>query len=290
LKNFEYYYPNSLTEACALLEGKGEGARALAGGQSLIPIMKLGLSDVTCVVDLKRIPDLSYIRKEGSELVIGALATHSEVAHSELLRSILPLISETARKIGHVQIRNRGTIGGSLCHADPSADLPPTMLTLNATLVVQNKDGRARTIRASDFFRGVFSTALEKGEILREVRIQIPPSGSKYSFQKLTMPTGGFALVLASTMLHIEASVCKSARVSIGGVTEKPFRATMTESALTDKKLSDLDERAILSAAHMATQDVKLMEGLEYPKELVVRLTTAATRRSIADALGSEMH
>jgi carbon-monoxide dehydrogenase medium subunit len=281
LKNFEYFAPQTLLEACALLDERGEGARALAGGQSLIPIMKLGLANVTCVVDLKKIPNLNSITRSGNEVVIGALATHSDVASSEMVRNTVPLLAETARKIGHAQIRNRGTIGGSLCHSDPSADLPPTMLSLEANFVLQRKDGRTRKVRASDFFHGVFSTALERGELLREVRIPIPAEESGYSFQKLVMPRGGFAMVLVSTLLHVERGIYRNAAVSIGGVTEVPFRATGTENALIGKKVGD---QTVSSAASLSLENVTIMQGLEYPTELITKLVLTTTRRSLADA------
>jgi aerobic carbon-monoxide dehydrogenase medium subunit len=283
LRNFEYYAASSLQEACTLLEDGGEGARALAGGQSLIPLMKIGLTDISRIVDLKKIPGLSYIRIEGNELAIGALCTHDEVAHSDILKGRAPLISETARKIGHSQIRNRGTFGGSLCHADPSADLLPTMLTLDATMVLQNSHGGTRKIRALDFFKGAFSTALERGELLQEVRIPTPPAGTMYSFQKLSMPIGGFALVLASTLLELEGELCKKAKISIGGVTEIPFRAFTTERALTGQSLGDA--KKINWAADLATENVKLMDGLGYPKELTARLVRTGTRRGLKEAL-----
>lgn len=290
LRNFEYYSPSSLSEACTLLEENGEGARALAGGQSLIPIMKLGLADITCIVDLKRIQDLSYIRREGNELAIGSLATHTEVSASDLVMSQCPLLSETAKKIGHVQIRNRGTVGGSLCHSDPSADYPPTMLTLNATFVAQRGDSKTRRIKASDFFKGVFSTSLEKGELLKEVRIPTPPAGSKYSFQKLMMPKGGFALVLVSTMINFEGNLAGNTAVSIGGVTETPFRATKVEENLLNRTRSDLNERVVATAAARALENVELSDGLEYPRDLVSKLVVTTTKHSIVNALGSGQH
>lgn len=290
LQNFEYYSPSSLSEACTLLAERGEGAKALAGGQSLIPIMKLGLADITCIVDLKRIPGLSYIRREGNELAIGALATHTEVAASDLVISQCPLLSETAKKIGHVQIRNRGTIGGSLCHSDSSADYPPTMLTLNATFVAQGRDGKSRSIKASDFFKGIFSTSLEKGELLKEVRIPIPPAGSRYSFQKLPMPKGGFALVLVSTMINFEGDFARSAAVSVGGVTETPFRSTLIEQNFVGKTKSDLNEPVITTVSAKAIENVKLSEGLDYPRDLVSKLVVTTTKRSIVNALGSGQH
>ena len=229
MKEFQYFTPDSLDQACQILKER-EGAKVLAGGQSLIPVMKMGLSDISSIVDLKKIANLSYIRRENNENAIGALTTHSEIARSELLRAYLPMLAETASKIGHTQIRNRGTIGGSICHADPAADLPATALALDATMVLQRGNSQ-RQIKANQFFKGVFETALEKGELLREIRFEIP-RGASSAFLKLTLPIGGFALVVVSCLLWIEGDNCKQSSIAIGGVTETPFRARKSEEYL----------------------------------------------------------
>ncbi len=167
IKAFEYYAPDSIKEAIDLLRKYGDKAKILAGGQSLIPIMKLGLSDFEHLIDLKRISDMNYIKDTGKDsIAIGALAKHAEVENSSILAENCPLLCETAKLIGHPQIRNKGTIGGSLCHCDPSADLLPTIVALDATLKVEGPS-ETKTFSTEEFFKGVFSTALGPSEILK---------------------------------------------------------------------------------------------------------------------------
>lgn len=283
LKNFQYFAPHSIEEACMLLEKNVGESRPLAGGQSLIPLMKLGLADVKSIVDLKKIPNLDYVRKEDNQLAIGALTTHSELVDSDVLSMFLPLLADTARAIGHPQIRNRGTIGGSISHCDPSADYPPTLVTLDAKMVTRKTKGRERLIRADDFFKGVFETSLEEGELLTEIRVPIPPQGSRYSYQKLVMPNGGFAMVLVSVMLIMERNVCKNAKITVGGVTEHPFRATMSEETLVDK---NLDYMSVISASsNHVLDDVEVMSGIEYPHQLVEKMVRVYTRRALTSAI-----
>lgn len=280
MKEFQYFTPSTLEQACQILKEQ-EGAKVLAGGQSLIPVMKLGMSDISSIVDLKKIANLSYIRKESNEIAIGALTTHSEIAKSEIIRSDLPLLAETAGKIGHTQIRNRGTIGGSICHADPAADLPATTLALNATMVLQ-KDNSQRQVKADQFFKGVFETAVEKGELLKEIRFEIP-RGSSSAFLKLTLPIGGFALVVVSCLLWLEGDNCTKASIAIGGVTETPFRATGSEEYLKGQRLDD--NRITGAAAEKSLDGISIMQGLGYPQDYIERMVKVETKRAIRLAL-----
>ena len=279
MKEFQYFTPSTLEQACQILKEQ-EGAKVLAGGQSLIPVMKLGLSDISSIVDLKKIANLLYIRKDSNEIAIGALTTHSEISRSELLRSELPLLAETAGKIGHTQIRNRGAIGGSLSHADPAADLPATTLALDATMVLQ-KDNSQRKVKADQFFKGVFETALEKGELLKEVRFEIP-KGSSRAFLKLTLPIGGFALVVVSCLLWLKGDQCEKSSIAIGGVTETPFRAGASEEYLKGQRL---DDNRIAGAAEKSLEGISIMQGLGYPEEYVEKMIKVETKRAIRLAL-----
>src|SRR5437667_9638956 len=166
---FDYVRPNTLDEALALL-AQNEDAKILAGGHSLIPAMKLRLAQPPLLIDLGRIKDLSYIREEGGQIRLGAMTTHYEIESSDLLKKICPLLPEGAGHIGDVQVRNKGTIGGSVAHSDPAGDWPAAVIALNAELVVASKSGE-RSIKADDFFVELMTTALEPGEILRELRI-----------------------------------------------------------------------------------------------------------------------
>jgi CO/xanthine dehydrogenase FAD-binding subunit len=252
-----YCKPESLDEACSLLERFGDNARIIAGGQSLIPLLKLNLVQLGYVIDLKRVPGLSYIElknmanktmeegnsvssattrfEQSATLCVGALTTYSEIQQSAVVKRNCPLLIDAVREIGHPQIRNRGTIGGSLCHSDPSADLIPTILTLNAQLVTVSKGGLTRTIDAKDFFAGPFSTSLRHGEILKEIRIPIRSMpGVGYSFKKFTLGHGSFPLVVVSIIVSCDDDYqCNDCAIAVAGVAEKPFRCKNAENVLT---------------------------------------------------------
>ncbi|MCL5067888.1 MAG: FAD binding domain-containing protein [Thaumarchaeota archaeon] len=192
INSFKYCAPTTLEEACSFLYDQGEEAKLLAGGQSLIPLLKLNLIKPRYVVDLKRIPDLSFISLDQSEdaLEIGALTTHSEIVRSSLVCHFTPLLAETALGIGHPLIRNRGTIGGSLCHCDPAADYCPTMLVLEAEMTVVGSGGVTRTVSSKDFIKGTFETDLRRGELLKKVRIKNSNKENEatgYSIKKLKL-------------------------------------------------------------------------------------------------------
>ncbi len=182
--SFEYHAPKNLEEAFRLLERHGDEAKLLAGGHSLLPMMKLRLAAPRFVIDLGRLKGLNYIREEQGMIAVGALTTHAEVEHSSLLRAKCPLLSESAAAIGDVQVRNRGTIGGSLAHADPAADYPAAILALDALMALQSSSG-SRTVSASEFFVDMLTTQLRPGEILTEVRVPIIAKGSGAAYCKL---------------------------------------------------------------------------------------------------------
>ena len=235
---FEYFAPKSLEDALRLVERHGDEAKLLAGGQSLIPLMKLRLSAPRYVVDIGRIRSLRSIREEGGWLVIGALSTHHDVESSEMVRLMAPLLAETASEIGDVQVRNRGTIGGSLSHSDPAADYPAAMLAVEAQIVAATSSG-ARTIPAGEFFLDLMTTQLRPGEILTEVRIPRLPERSGSAYRKLHQPASGFALAGAAVRVTLdEAGKIASAAIGITGVAVRPFRATAAEAMLTGKKPS----------------------------------------------------
>src|SRR5213594_2643088 len=188
---FDYARANSLEEALTLL-AQNEDAKILAGGHSLIPAMKLRLAQPPLLVDIGRIKDLSYVREENGQIRVGAATTHYQIESSDLLKNICPLLPDCASHIGDVQVRNKGTIGGSLAHSDPAGDWPAAILALNSELVVVSKNGE-RTIKADDFFVDLLTTALEPGEILREIRIK--SNGAGQAYMKMPHPASGFAVV-----------------------------------------------------------------------------------------------
>ncbi|MBI4466364.1 MAG: xanthine dehydrogenase family protein subunit M [Acidobacteria bacterium] len=281
--SFEYFAPRSLEEALQLLAHHGTEAKLLAGGHSLLPMMKLRLATPRTLIDLGRIRGLSYIREDGGRISIGAMTTHAEVESSELLRRRAPLLPETAAEIGDVQVRNRGTLGGSLAHADPAADYPAALLALDAECVLTSQKG-TRTVVAKDFFVDMLTTALQAGEILTEVRFAAdsPRTGSAY--RKLHHPASGFAIVGVAARLTLDATG-KGSAVSVGitGVAPKPYRATGVERGLLGQTL---DAKRIAEASAQATRGVEPLSDLQASARYRAAMAAVFTRRALAAALG----
>ena len=233
---FRYYRARSLQEALDLLNGAAANGKLLAGGQSLIPLLNLRLARPEALIDLNPIPGLSYIRSEGKEIAIGALTRHREMEFSPLLAKELPILVEAIAQIGHPAIRNRGTLGGSLAHADPAAELTCVLTALDARLVAAAPNGE-RVIRAEDFFVGFYATALSDQEILKEVRIPLDRRPVGWSFLEFVRRHGDFALSEASVLLFAEDSSdrCTSARVVVGGSVERPLRVEGVEKLIQDE-------------------------------------------------------
>ena len=252
--SFDYYAAHSVEEAIALLHEHGDEAKLLAGGQSLIPAMKLRLAGPQTIVDLGQVPGLEGIRVDGDRLVIGALTLHADVAADPLVQQHLPGLAEAAGVIGDLQVRNRGTIGGSVAHADPKADFPVILAALDASVVVVGADG-ARTLSVADFFVDFFTTALEPDEVLTEIQVPLPPPGTGTAYAKLGHPASGYVVVSAGALMTCDASGrCTAARVAIGGLGSTPLRATATEAALVGQVLTP---EAIVAAAAHATADIE---------------------------------
>lgn len=238
-KRFDYFAPESLQEAISILR-ENEDAKVLAGGQSLIALMKLRLAAPQVLVDLNRVKeDLSYIREEKNYLAIGAMATHDSVENSEVIMQKFTLLNDAASKIGDQQVRNRGTIGGSCCHADPAADLPTALTALNPTFVAVGPAG-IREISYSDFFVDTFTTSLAKGEILTEIRIPYLEQRSGSAYIKHSRREGDFAIVGVGAVLTLDRSgSCKDVRISLGAVAPTPIRASKAEKYLMGKKITE---------------------------------------------------
>ena len=275
---FDYLAPQTLDEAVRLLGEHTDEAKILAGGHSLIPAMKLRLAMPQILIDLGRIRDLSYIREEGGQIRIGAMTTYYEIESSERLREICPLLPETAAQIGDVQVRNKGTIGGSLAHSDPAADLPAAIIALGAEMVAVGANGE-RVIKADDFFVDLMTTALEPGEILREIRVPIPESGSLQTYAKMPQPASGFAVVgVAVNITRDQGGVCRAAGIGVTGVASKAYRATASEKALVGKSL---DEQAINAAAAAVTDGVSINADLFASEEYRKHLAEVYARRAL---------
>jgi aerobic carbon-monoxide dehydrogenase medium subunit len=222
---FEYEVAESPEHAVELLGQHGEDAKLLAGGHSLLPLMKLRLAAPSVLVDLGRLRDLAYVRDAGDTLAVGALATHDQLHHDPLLRQHCPLLSHTAGEIGDPQVRHRGTIGGSVAHADPASDLPTVLLALDAELVVRGPDGE-RTIPVGSFYQGLFTSALGPRDLLTEIRV--PKTGARgWSYQKFSTRAQDWAIVGVAAVTHDG-----SAAVALTNMGETPLRATAVEQAL----------------------------------------------------------
>ena len=246
--DFEYFCPVNLEEALALLvEHKDRNPKLLAGGQSLLPIMKLGLSTPDVIIDLKHIPSLSYIRMDGSAFKIGALTRHVDICESKELRDSCPMLPSAAEGIGHQLIRARGTIGGSLMHCDPRADYLIALMALEASVVVQGIHGE-RIIPITEFVRGPFETTVGPDEIMVEVSIPRCEDNGMESLSKFEIGHGDFGLAFVATRVWIERDICKRSVVYVSGIEEFPTRLLELESYLQNRRFDDTLNNAIDSS------------------------------------------
>lgn len=273
---FEYHRPATLAEAIALLSRHGDDARVLAGGHSLVPAMKLRLVEPRVLVDVSRIEELRGIAEAGGEIVIGAATTHAELAASSLLAAKCPLINEAALHIGDVQVRNRGTIGGSLAHADPAADWPPVVLALDAELEIAGSNG-LRRVGASAFFKGLMQTAIGSGEVLRAIRVK--PTGKSVAYVKTEQKASGFAMCGVAAVVDAGA---RRAAVGITGIAENAYRATEVEKALTG---TELTADRIAAASEFAAAGIQPLGDMHGSAAYRAHLARVNTRRALARAL-----
>jgi aerobic carbon-monoxide dehydrogenase medium subunit len=280
---FEYHAASSVDEALKLLGQYGDDAKLLAGGHSLIPALKLRLQSVGHLIDLGRISGLDGIKEAGGKIAIGALATHYSIETSKLLRDKCPLLSECAGYIGDVQVRNRGTIGGSLSHADPAADYPAAVLALEAEIEATSSKGK-RTIAADGFFVDMLTTSLQPGEIVTEVRVPVTAAkGTGTAYLKVLQPASGFAIVGVAALVTLDGSgKASKVRVGVTGAAVKAFRAKDTEAALTGKAA---DDSAIAAAAEKATNNVETSGDIFASPEYRAHLTRVYARRALAEAV-----
>ena len=278
---FDYVAAKSLDEALSLLAKNKDNAKILAGGHSLIPAMKLRLAQPQVLIDLGRIKDLAYIREEKGQLRIGAMTTHYQIESSERLKAICPLLPEAATHLGDLQVRNKGTIGGSLAHADPGADWPAAIIALGAELVVATGKGE-RVIKADEFFVDLFTTALQPGEILKEIRITPPTGKVGQSYVKVRQPASGYAMVgIAVTLTKDAKGACQAAGIGVTGVAAKPYRESGVEKAL---KGSSLDAKTIGAAAAWVAEGIDATSDLFASAEYRKHLAKIYARRAIETA------
>jgi len=277
---FDHIAPATLDEAIQALVAYGEEARLLAGGHSLLPLMKLRLASPKLLIDLSRIPGLAGITEEGDRIVIGALSTHYQIESSKLLKEKCPLLSQTAGLIGDVQVRNRGTIGGSLAHADPAADISAAVLALGAEFRARGAQGE-RWLKAEEFFLGLMTTALHPAEILTAVRVPVLSGRCGSSYLKVAQKASGFALVGVAVWLRAEEGLCADIGVGVTGVGAKPYRATAVERRLHGRKL---DPALIETASAEVSRRVDPLDDLHASAEFRAHLARLYTFRAIVEA------
>ncbi len=277
--NFDYSAPETLSDALKLLADNPD-SKVLAGGQSLIPMLKFRLAQPGHLVDLDRIPDLNFIAEENGTIRIGAMATHHQVETSELLRAKCPLLAKTAAEIGDVQVRNRGTIGGSIVHADPAADYPAALLALEAKVRLVNSSGE-RVVGVDDFIVDALTTALEPGEVLAEVHIAAETNGTGVAYRTIVQPASGYAVVGAAVRLGVEDGQISLARVGVTGVASRPYRATAVEGAL-EGQTANADTFA--AAAGHAAAGVEALNDIHASADYRAHLAAVQVRRALEDA------
>jgi len=278
--SFEYFRPKTLAEASQLLR-KHKGARILAGGHSLLPAMRLRLSSPKALVDIGAIKGLCGIAARGKALWIGATTTHAEVASSPLLRKSCPLLAEAAGQIGDLQVRNRGTIGGSVAHADPAADYPTVLLALGATVVAKGPRGE-RKIPAEKFFVDLFTTALKPGEIVTSVLVPPYGRGTGGVYRKHPHPASAYAVVGVAAILEVKNGHCARASIAVGGATPNPVRASKAEQSLVGRKA---DPEVFAAAAGLVGAGIQdPMSDLYASGEFRVHLATVMAKRALQTA------
>jgi CO/xanthine dehydrogenase FAD-binding subunit len=279
---FAYERPTSVEATLAALARHGEDAKLLAGGQSLIPMLNLRLLAPKTIIDANRLAELDYIRLEEGALAIGALARHNAVRNAKEVAQHCPLIAEAYRFVSHHAIRNRGTIGGNLCHADPASELPVVALLLEAIMVLRSSAGERR-VAAADFFQGPFETAARPDELLTEVRFPVQPEGQGYAFDEVSQRHGDFAIVAAGCTLAVEDGVCRTVRLGYGGVGPHALRSLEAEAALAGQPATS---ESFAKAAKTATERVRPSSDVHadeaYRRDLVRTLTTRVLVAALA--------
>src|SRR5262249_16806959 len=279
--NFEYFAPKTIEEALKLVDKYGEDCKILSGGHSLIPVLKLRLAAPALIVDVGRIEGLKTIEVDDGAIHIGGGVTHAEIATDAELKRYCPLLCETASQIGDQQVRNRGTIGGSLAHADPAADWPAGILALEAGIVTRSSWG-ARVIKASDFFIDVMTSAVETNEIVTEIRVPKPAQPERGIYLKVPQSASGFAVVGVATQMRVAGGACQDVGIGVTGLAPKAFRAASVEAALRGRTI---DEATLSAAAARADAEVEdVMEDIHASGDYRRHLARVYVRRAVQAA------
>jgi carbon-monoxide dehydrogenase medium subunit len=280
---FDYVRPESVEQAVSALAERGDEAKVLAGGQSLLPLMRLRLATPEVVVDVGRLADLRGVREDGDALVIGALTTHHEVMNDELVRQHAPLLAETTGTVADPAVRHRGTFGGSLAHADPAGDLPAAALALGAEMVAQGPNGR-RSIPAAEFFVDYLETALAPDELLVEVRVPKLGSGWGFRYEKLHRVAQAWAIVGVAAAVRRDDGSIAEARIGLTNMGPTPLRAAAVEQALAGGDLSN--EAVLTQAAERAAEGTSPPSDLSGQADYRQHLARVLTRRAVRAAAG----
>jgi carbon-monoxide dehydrogenase medium subunit len=284
--SFEYHRPTSIKEAIGLLAQWGDEGRALAGGHSLIPMMKLRLASPAHLVDLAGIAELKGTRTDGNDIVIGAMVTQQELAGSDLVAGKIPLLRETSLQIADPQVRYLGTLGGNVANGDPGNDMPAVMLCLNATYQIMGKGGERR-VAARDFYQGAYFTALEPGEVLTAIRIPIPPAGHGYAYEKLKRKIGDYATAAAAVVLTMSGGKVASCSIGLTNVAETPLWAQEAGKILTGSVLDAATVKKAVAAAEAITSPAADARGpAHYRSKMAGVMLTRALARAKSRARG----
>jgi carbon-monoxide dehydrogenase medium subunit len=278
--SFAYHRPKSVQEAVTLLAQLGDEARPLAGGHSLIPMMKLRLAKPTHLVDLGRIGDLKFIKDEGGVIAIGAMTTQHELIGSDRVTKAIPILREAALTIADPQVRYQGTLGGNVANGDPGNDMPALMQCLDATYHLLGRDGE-RKVKARDFYQGAYFTSLEPGEILTAIRIPVPAAGHGYAYEKLKRKVGDYATAAAAVLITMQGGTCKSASIGLTNLSETPLYAADASAALAG---SDLGQAALDKAVIAAEAQVAPASDGRGPAEYRRRMAGVMLRRAVQRA------
>src|SRR5687768_12477464 len=277
---FEYHAPGTVKDALKLL-GKLDDAKIVAGGHSLVPMMKLRLAQPKNIIDLRKVSGLGGIKDAKGVIEVGAMATHWEVESSKVMKAKALVVSETAAVIGDPAVRNKGTIGGSLAHADPAADMPATAIALGFEFVCEGPKGK-RTVKVDDWFKGLMTTAIKDTELLTQIRIPVWPAGSGACYMKFPHPASRFAVVGVCAAITVDKNgTCTKASVGVTGAGTKAVRAKGVEAGLTGKTL---DAATIEAAAQKAADGVDVQADLQGSVEYKSHLCRVFARRAIEAA------
>jgi len=279
---FDYHAPRSVGEAIALLGSLGVDAKILAGGHSLLPMMKLRFAQPAHLIDINRIPELRGICEDGAEIVIGAMTVENELIRSPLLQARVPLLADAPKMIADPQVRNRGTLGGDIAHGDPGNDHPAISLALDATFVLQGPNG-TRKVKADDFFHGTYLTALAEDELLVAIRVPAFAAGTGWAYEKLKRKTGDWATAGAAVVLRMNAGVVSHVRIALTNVAPMAIRAKDAEAALIGKPINDSTLAAAAQAAMAVCNPAEDLRGdIAYKTAMAGQMVKRALLAAVA--------